>query len=577
MKKLKLIIFAAAIVLFITGTNLTHAFEVDSTKYVEYSEVYSKDQIKSSFMYDDDYMYTDCYYNYSMPLSVDLNKQKYLYLYLDLGDIDYQISDFIIDSFLKATIDNEYYFIKAQMKNDGSLESYNIQILDHYEDYLYFYKLDFSNLGDNHYLTNLTFTIPYKYDKMNSNEELDINQSNIDLSYTGSAKYEYDNFYKLYFDSSFSASFDFYFVDQIKLENDKINIYLINNYVFENLKKVKIDNNIYEVQQDPEYLNHYYLSKEDSNNLINNNGNHTFNMTELIYTPTTLVNGSNVELEAIAKCNEQFTYTTTKKYVETNAISLVNVDDPLIGFTNTYVYSALFNSVHGRIENAKKVKLNFTHSNKKSLKNATEYTLEYDISYNNEIKNQDKIGTIRKLEGNERLKASWEPSFVEKLALKVQGIELATFQYDYEFKVQGYLKDNKLNYCSVIYEVEEGSLYYGSFYKNALNWDDSGVVFDGNGNVQSNLKFDGTNIINTSTGKVVEPENNNITTQQKSRFYEVAIDAVVDGQQDFWNKVKELFSNIKTGANKAAIIAAAIVGVLFVVLFIKLLRWIFKK
>lgn len=575
MKKLKIILFAAAIILFIAGTNITHAFEIDSNKYIEYSEAYSTEQIKSSYCVDSDYSYSDCFLKYDLPMCVDLNEQKYIYIYYDNGDMDYKCSSWVVDYFITVQIDNKD-IIKFKMDNStGKINSSNVKLLDSSDNEFYFYQLDFSSLGENHYITNISVYIPK--DSTDILDVLEIVPDSDVYYYSGNNTIEvYDYFFNIYFDSSFTASFDFYFVDQIKYENDKINIYLINNYVFENLKKVKIDNNVYEVIQDSEYLNHYYLSKEDTQTLISA-GNHTFNLTELIYTPTSYINGTKTEIEAISLCAENFTYTTTKKYIETHAISLVNVDDPLIGFTNTYVYSALFNSIHGRIENAKKVKLNFIHSDKKSLKNATEYTLEYDISYDNEIKNQDKIGTIRKLKGDERLKASWEPSLVEKLALKVQGIELATFQYDYEFKVQGYLKDNKLNYCSVIYEVEEGSLYYGSFYKNALNWDDSGVVYDGDGNVQSNLKFDGTNIVNTSTGKVVEPENNNIKTQQKSKFYEVAIDSVVDGQEDFWSKAKEVFSNVKTNANKAGIIVASVVGLLFVLLLIKLLIWIFKK
>lgn len=49
MKKFKLIIFAAAIILFFVGTNITHAFQIDSTKLNTYSSLYDTEQVAITY------------------------------------------------------------------------------------------------------------------------------------------------------------------------------------------------------------------------------------------------------------------------------------------------------------------------------------------------------------------------------------------------------------------------------------------------------------------------------------------------------------------------------------------------
>lgn len=568
MKKLKLIIFAAAIILFVVGTNLTHAFQIDSTKLNTYSSLYDTEQVAITYNIDCDNKY-ECYYNFNLPVCVNMNDEKYIYVVYDLSKIEYQYSNYVRNEFITIKIDNEKDYNFTLSKN-GLITNSNAELIEQSNN-TYLYKLDFSNIGDNHYITNINFKILYNFDLMKANEKIEDDAFNIQSEYSGPTltQINYFDFIEACFNKSFSGGYNFYFIDHISYEDKKIHIYLINTYNYATLDYIVIDSKTCQLIQDKDYINHYYISESDTSSLVSV-GTHTFNINQLAY------KFNNESTYHYINVNEEFTFISDKKYIETHAISLAKVDDPLIGYTHSYIYSALFNSIHGRIENAQKVKLKFEYSKYKNFKKSENISLEYDISYNNEVKNQDKIGNIRKLNGDERMIASWEPSFIEQWALAVQQIELAKFQYDYEFKIQGYIKENNLEYCSVVYAVENGSIAYGSFYKNALNWDDLGNVYDGEGVLQEGYIYDGNNIIDAD-GNIVEPENNNIKNQLKSKAYEALGAAFKDGQKNFWNKVKDIFSNIKTGANKAAIIAAAIVGVLFVVLFIKLLRWIFKK
>lgn len=585
MKKNKILIYLSiCLIAFLTfGIKKAHAIDVDESKYNNYINIYDVNNISSQGSYAENSEIGKYKFNYPTSLNIDNNKNPYVYIQYDISIMKQNTSTSNLGGIRLYTDTNEV--LKLDVDADGKIDNSYVELINEDGNYK-FYKIDLSYFqlsivpGIIEKKVNLINIEFYFY--LSSEEILKYDEVKYIAGTNGdgwwdstSAKYEvcdctYERAslanFNIYFENDPVEEKYYFFVDDITCENDRLNIYLVNTYGLNTFNYIVIDETIYSLEYNEGDLWHYFLSVEDTSTLLN--VDHTFNITEIGYY-------SDNEGGYSFKLDENFTYTSVKKYVETSAFTLVHEDNPFWGYTHTYAYTAMFNSVHGRIKNAKKVKIRFNYSEKENMKNIEERHVEYDIPDNYDFNTDDfKNGAVRKLRESERNKSYFiNEAWYTKLSAFVQGIDVATFAYDYEFKIRGYIENQEVNYTTVIYEVEAGSVYYGSFYENALNWDSEGNVFNGNGELQKNLKFNGVDIINVDTGEIVKPVNNSISKDAKENFFKDLFSASKEGTSDMFSEIKNLFSGFQN------LVSALLIGVgLFVAVIVVGFVWkLFKK
>lgn len=627
MKKFKLITLVFACLFFFMGISVK-AYTSDlgvkiSSKddikenLIKYGDLYGYEYISYSGYFDAE-IATDSYTMVSYPVNIEKKAINTLYVSYIIHS-DYEKPSFHFGGKIELKFNNQK--ISFDSKAGGELEEYdNIELI---------FKSKYSNYGpDQAYYVYYAIDLS-EYD-FNTLNEVNIRYFNfynsgpacycfasnvyyyevLDSEYPEDYEEHYYNYYaafsctandlenqcsylgsgqSIYFDKNYSIVNNLYLLDGLEQKGNELYLNVFTTYKNSEkinqigMNKVKIDNQLYDLEfisKNVDECKEQYLIKDFD---LSANGQHMYTLQSfLCYGALTTSSGGSQDIYFEHELNEQFTYHVNITYHRVSCMSYEYLDDPLFGYSHTYSYISLYNREIGRIENATKITLQYSHGDKFYMSKKMNYI---KITKTFEVKEYDNIkdyknenfdnGQVRKLKDEERQKYITDYEF--NIFEKMTGIKGGQFYSDYEFKIKGYLLNNKVDFINVEYYNEEGSLEYGSGYKDCLNWDSEGNVYNGFGELQSNLKFNGVDIVDAD-GKIIEPDSTtHFDLSQKESAIKSLTVAVVDGQEDFWSKAKEAFSNLKTNANKAGIIVASVVGLLFVLLLIKLLIWIFKK
>lgn len=595
------------------GGDRINSYEDLYNNFYNYHGYYGKEYVSGYGFYDHE-IWDQSYIQVNYPAIIHCNKMKSVYARYykakgyDTGNFGGKINLFFTDG--------THYEFNLDNESNYKLNDSKATLLFEDEDYIT-YKLDLSSFKNKTInQMSIIYFNNYYYDFHNStggakyisdyatiyyNDEYPDNffeDESYDICFEGSIAYDdlVDVYYAwdevdsygyqgFFFDTATANLLDICMLDSLEMD-DNNNLYI---NTFETSSEAVNDLSFYTISIDNKTYN--LTEIEDTKYKVNSfnvaeKGQHMYNIDSFSYGGYVIREGKSEEFRLQSYVDEEFVYETRTVYYETTALVLTNVDDPMWGWTHTYAYIALFNREHGRLRNVVDLTLEYDHRDSfdKSKDTYTFKRIKFNVNIDCEYDSDNfDNGQVRKLYDWERAKSYfWEKAnFAEKALATLGNIDSATFDYDYEFKIKGYLKNNETRVCFATYLTEEGELCYASCYKNALNWDDQGNVYNGMGELQPDLKFDGITIKNVATGEEIKPENNSIFDASKKDSFantmKLAVEtAAEDGEYNFFDKIKDIFENVKNGASSVRNAILTIFSIISILIIVIIIRKIYK-